>query len=103
MTAAKLTALKKKIEAFQAVQPKPRQGRVTSSAATSQLPQLFTEADSVLNERLDALVVQFKATQPVFFNEYAAARVIVDNPGGRGSRDANVVSVPGTTSSAQAA
>lgn len=87
VTQAKLTALKKKIEGFQAVQVKPRQGRATSSSATKELAKLFKEVDELLNERLDALVVQFKDSQPAFFNAYGTARSVVSNPGGRASRD----------------
>jgi hypothetical protein len=100
---AKLNGLKKKIENFQTVQAKPRQGRATSSAATKQLGQLFGEADELLNERLDALVVQFKQSQPAFFNAYNAARVTVRITGGRASKQATAVPVPGTTSAIKAA
>lgn len=37
----------------------------------------------------------FKATAPTFFNEYQAARVVVDSKGGRTA--SNVAFAPGTT------
>lgn len=80
---AKLNALKKKIDAFEAVQAKPRQNIATSSAATKTLPVLFKQADVILRKRLDGLSIQFKDTSPDFYNEYQAARSIVDSPGGR--------------------
>ena len=79
---AKLTALKKKIDAFEAVQPSPRQQVVKSGAATKALLGLFGTADTMLGRRLDGLAIQFKETTPEFFNQYLAARSIVDSPGG---------------------
>lgn len=82
VTSAKLNALKKKIEDFQSVQAKPRQGKATSSSATKELSKLFRRADELLNDQLDGLAVQFKGTQPAFYNAYKTARVIVDTPAG---------------------
>ena len=90
---AKLNALKKKIENFQAVQAKPRQGKATSSSATKELAKLFRDVDELLNDRLDALAVQFKDSQPAFFNAYNTARAIVDSPGGRTSKGAATVPI----------
>jgi hypothetical protein len=90
VNAGKLNALKKKIDAFQAAQPKPRQGRATTSAATKMLAVLFAQTDELLKKRLDGLAVQFKETQPDFYNAYRTARRIVNNPGGRVSKPANV-------------
>ena len=81
VTQAKLTALKKKIDAYEAVLARPRQQIATSSAATQTLPAQFNEADLILKKRLDKLVHQFKQTAPDFFNEYQTARTIVDIPG----------------------
>lgn len=86
VTAAKLTTLKKKVEGFQALIPKPRSGRVTSRSATQELPKLFKQADELLSERLDKLAVQFKATQPAFYNAYTSARSIV-GPGYRSAKE----------------
>jgi hypothetical protein len=84
----KLNALKKKIDAFEAVQPAPRTQVVKSSAATKLLPAQFKTADSILSNRLDGLVVQFRDVAPEFFNQYISARSIVSSPGGRGSNNA---------------
>jgi hypothetical protein len=75
VTPAKLTALKKKIEAFDGVQSKPRQATASSSAATKELTKLFQQATEVLTDRVDGLMVAFKTSEPVFFSEYEAARV----------------------------
>ena len=88
VTAAKLTALREKIENYQAVCPKPREGRVSSSTATRKLPELFQQADTLLVEQLDGLVIQFKEAQPEFFNDFSGARVIVDSAASRTANDA---------------
>ena len=87
ITAAKLTALKKKIDAFETSLSKPRQQVATSSAATVELAEKFSEADTVLNKCLDKLVYQFKDSAPDFFNEYQSARSIVNIRGGRKTND----------------
>jgi len=83
ITPAKLTGLKKKIDAFEAVQPGPRKKAVTGSAATKALINQFATADSILSRRMDGLAYQFRETQTDFFNQYNSARYVVDNPGGR--------------------
>lgn len=87
ITQAKLTALKKKIDAFEAALAKPRQQIATSSAATQTLAQQFTMADTILNKRLDKLVYQFKDSAPDFFNAYQTARSIVSLRGPRKTND----------------
>jgi hypothetical protein len=89
VTRAKLTAFKKKIDGFQAAQVKPRHGRATSRAATKALPDLFEQVDELLNDRLDGLVVQFKDSEPAFYNEYDAARRIGSSTGGRSTSEDN--------------
>jgi hypothetical protein len=39
-------------------------------------------------------MAQFKDPSPTFYNEYFAARVIVEATGGRAGKDQKVVSVP---------
>lgn len=78
ITQAKLTAFKKKIDAFEASLGKPRQQIANNSAATTTLSQQFSGADTILNKRLDKLVLQFKDAAPDFFNAYQTARSIVD-------------------------
>lgn len=78
ITAAKLNALKKKIEAFETVQPKPRNRVNKGRAATQTLEILFRDAGTVLSKRLDKLVTQFAESAPEFVKEYESARVVVD-------------------------
>lgn len=88
ITAAKLTAFKKKIDAFEDMQPKPRQQIATGSAATTNLQGQFRAADTILTKRLDNLVFQFKASAPDFFNAYQTARAVVDSARARKSKPA---------------
>ena len=97
VTAAKLTAFKKKTDTFEGLQPKPRQRIAKRRAATKSLPQRFGSADLILGDRMDKLALQFKGSAPDFFNEYQAARAIVDNPGGHkvnGNGDTNGTPTP---------
>ncbi len=99
VNSTKLNTLKKKIDAFQAAQPKPRQGRATTSAATKMLASLFAQADELLTKRLDGLAVQFKDAQPDFYNAYRTVRRIVSNPAGRASEPATNVIVASNAAS----
>jgi len=78
VTAAKLTAFKKQIDAYEALIPKPRSDRSTKAVATKSLPKLLRKADTILKKRLDKVVVQFEAEHPDFVAKYWEARVIVD-------------------------
>jgi hypothetical protein len=83
VTTGKLTTLKKKIDDFESSQPRPRQDRANTRAATRTLPDLFEATDEILNDCLDGLVVQFKSGDAEFYNTYTTARRIVDGPGVR--------------------
>lgn len=83
VTAAKLTALKKKIDAFDKLKVAPRDGVITRRAAGLLHEQLVRSAVALLRDKLDRLVVQFKEANPTFYGEYFAARAVVDARGGR--------------------
>lgn len=100
VTPAKLTALKKKIDAFDTAQSGPRQATASSSAATKELVKLFQQASEIFNDRLDGLIVPFKSTEPTFFNEYRTARAILDGKGSRVNKSSNVIAAPVTTAKA---
>ena len=78
ITPAKLTLLKKRIDAYDGVKVAPRQNRVKTSAATKLLPQLVRDAVGILRDELDGLMIQFAESSPNFYEEYFAARIIVD-------------------------
>ena len=103
VTAAKLTALRKRIETYRKAQTKPRESQTDSKAATKALPKLIDQADSILSSQLDKLVVQFKETAPDFYNKYTAARLIVGRAGGRSATEVKVVAAPATGPSSKAA
>jgi hypothetical protein len=101
ITQAKLTALGKKLEAFQKAAPKPRQDVARRGASNKALPVLFRRARGILVNRIDRLMVQFKTTAPDFYHEYRMARKLVNHPGGQ-SRNA-AVATPVPMPAAQAA
>jgi len=101
VTLAKLKTLEKKIEAFREVRSKHRQSKASSSAATKELPKLFRKASEILTQRLDGLMVPFKTTEPTFYGEYQAARLVIDTSAR--SNGANIVPGTNTTPTAQAA
>ena len=62
----------------------PRAAVVQRSASTYQLPVAFDEVDELLAKEIDPLLVRFKKkTEPAFYADYQAARIIIDRPGGR--------------------
>jgi hypothetical protein len=83
VTAAKLTDLKAKIDAYAASLSKPRDAVASGSTATKQLADEFDAADAALNDQMDALVPQFAASHATFVEDYNNARIIVDSGGGK--------------------
>ncbi|MGE4288351.1 MAG: hypothetical protein AB7E36_06665 [Salinivirgaceae bacterium] len=73
-----LVDFKKEIDDFALLVGKPRSGIVARSAATQRLQQLFKEIGELLREEIDKLMLVLKGQEPAFFNEYKAARIIVD-------------------------
>jgi len=94
VTAAKLTALKAKIDAYSASLSKPRDAVASGSTATKQMSDEFDAADAALNDQMDALVPQFAASNAKFVEDYNNARIIVDSGGGKAK--ANVKPKPPT-------
>lgn len=89
ITAAKLTAFKRKIDAYDSVKTSPREKIVQRSAANQLLPQLIRTAVSILKDQLDGLMVQFKSDHPNFYEEYFSARAIVDTRGTQNTDNKN--------------
>jgi len=82
ITAAKLTSFKKRIDAFDKLKVAPRDSVITRRAAGELQEQMVRSASVILRDKLDRLVVQFKAANPTFYEEYYAARVVVDTRNG---------------------
>lgn len=78
LTPELLEQLKKEIADFGILVTKPRSEIITRSQATSRLVELFSEANGVLRKRIDKLMLVLQLGNPVFYNEYKAARIIVD-------------------------
>lgn len=100
VTAAKLTAFKKQIDAFEGLIPRPRNDQAARAAATKALPKLLRQADTILKRRLDRLVGQFAAEHPEFVAAYRSARRVLET-GGKSSGES--VTVLNTTPVAKAA
>ena len=80
VTPAKLTALKAKLTAYDTLRTMPRQATAASATATSQLAKLLPQVSRLLDNRVDRLVWQFRASDPEFYEKYQVARSIVDAP-----------------------
>jgi hypothetical protein len=66
------------IAAFGGLLAKPRATIGQHKLHTGNLTMLFAQVDSILYDRLDKLVVQFKISQPDFYNSYKNARNIIN-------------------------
>ena len=96
--AADLEALDTAITGFGLVQSKPRNGRAAKSAATKRLEELFANLDKTLNNQLDPLIEKFRSTNAEFYNEYQAARSIVDSAATHETKPENSLALPSSTS-----
>jgi len=76
-----LTALKASIDAYHTTLENT--GGQDSVARTRQLAGLFGKANDHLRDHLDKLMTRIKRKEPVFFDTYTNARVIIDLGGGR--------------------
>ena len=85
VTAAKLTSLQDKIDAYADSISRPREAVASGSTVTRQMADAFKAADAVLKGRMDTLISQFEAANPTFVKDYRNARIIVDNTGGGGA------------------
>jgi len=78
VTAATLSALQTRIDAYRAAIGSPRTARVQKSTATDMLGTEFDRADMILGDRIDGLIEQFKSSGTTFFSDYKNARKIVN-------------------------
>jgi hypothetical protein len=81
VTAEDLAALKEAIDGYHALLEDS--GGQESVARTRQLAGLFKKANEHLSEHLDKLVTRIKRKEPVFYDTYQNARVIIDLGGGK--------------------
>ena len=82
VTAATLTGLQTRIDAYVLSIAKPQTAKAERNTATTLLGQEFRRTDSILKDRLDGLVEQFKDSGTTFYSDYENARKTV-NTGSR--------------------
>jgi hypothetical protein len=78
VTAATLTALQTRIDAYRLALPGPENARKAKSTHTELLKQEFARADMLLDKRRDGLIRGFEETNPQFVMDYRNARKITD-------------------------
>jgi len=81
ITAATLSALQTRIDAYIAAIGSPRVARVKIKTATELLETEFARTDMILNDRIDGLIEQFKDSGTNFYADYKNARRIVNTGG----------------------
>ncbi len=96
VTAAKLTALKGKIDAYAASISKPRDARASTKTATEQMSAEFDAADAALTDQMDNLMPQFQSANAAFVTDYQNARITVRSGGGGKSKPAPPPTPPNT-------
>lgn len=75
-TVADINILEKEIEDYGNIIMEPRKALSTRAKATAHMVDLFPKADRILKERMDKILMLFKAKQPDFYAEYFNARRI---------------------------
>lgn len=61
----------------------PRNAISLRSASVKSIADTFSQADQILKERMDHLIVLFKTTNVYFYNTYKNNRIIIDTPAAR--------------------
>jgi hypothetical protein len=69
--------LEKEISDFEQIVAMPRNMIVTRSEANGRLATLMKTQCDLLNQKIDKLMLAFKTKNPIFYNEYKIARIIV--------------------------
>ena len=83
VTAAILNNLQAKIAAWSANTQVPRQHIATGKGHALALTNTLKSMTGILKERLDRLMLPFKASHPSFYAVYKASRVIYDHASGQ--------------------
>ena len=73
-----LEDLKTRIGAYETAVKDVASGLAERTGAKTAVSDLFVQADQVLREELDPMMQIFRVTDPEFYNDYRAARVIRD-------------------------
>ncbi len=75
-TSATIINLQNAINAFSSITGQPANARAAVRVATESIATQVTAGKKMLSEQLDPLMTQFKTSQPVFYEQYFAAREI---------------------------
>ena len=78
ITATMLDDLKARITAYENAVKEVVSGLAERSGARTAVSDLFVQADEVLKEELDRMMQVYRISDPEFYNDYRAARVIRD-------------------------
>lgn len=78
VTGAMISELQQKINEFAAEAPKPRTAISVRKTRREIINQQFDELDEILNDRLDALMGNFRTSHPEFYRTYFNLREIHD-------------------------
>ncbi len=81
VAAADLTKLQSAIDAYVTVITAPRNATTVRKGATAEIAALMKDTMKILENRMDKLMPKFKASAPLFHQEYFDARIIVDASG----------------------
>lgn len=78
ITEAMLTELQEKIEAFEEALSGKDTSFTSRSALRKELSEKFDAADEIIEHQLDTMIELVKKSQPLFYDQYFAARNIKD-------------------------
>jgi hypothetical protein len=78
VTAATITALQTRIDAYRAAIASPRTAKAQKSTATDMMNNEFDRADMIIQDRIDGLIEQFKDSGTTFYADYKNSRRIVN-------------------------
>lgn len=81
VTAADVTALQSRIDAYLVLVQQPRNVITARMGATSEIALLVRDTKKLLSRRLDMMMRQFIASAPEFYRQYTNARIIIDRGG----------------------
>ncbi len=76
VTEAMVTTLQEARDTFSTAIGTQEDSQALKKTATASLAELFDETDDILRDKLDQFAELLRETQPTFYNEYKAARVI---------------------------
>lgn len=78
ITATTISDFGDSIEDYQELIPNPRNAVTSRSAVRTSIINLFKEGDATLKNQIDKLALQFKTTEPEFYNTFKNNRIILD-------------------------